>query len=156
MKKISFLVCCSLFAFNAAKAQNRFNTPRVGEYRDHYLGLPLEEMKAALYSKQAAYNRSLKDCRNQVVDLYNSAGEYPEIKDGKHSVTITGPDMCQETYVIVDKGRVFSMPTNSGYVTDFKLSTPIKDALSKIGIPDAETGVTLYYDVVFLNDIFSK
>lgn len=159
MKKILLFVFCSVFALGEAKAQNRYNTPIQGHPTNNYVpqhvGLPLKEIEAALRAKQEAYDSSINECRNQVVELYNSASNYPEIKDGKHSVTITGAGMCTETTVIVDKGRVFSMPAGNGYITNFSLSTPVKNGLSKIGFPDSETGVTRYYDVVFLSDIFA-
>ena len=160
MKKVLLFLCICLFSINEGKAQNRYSTPIQGTPRNTYgpqhVGLPLETMERVLRAKQEAYDMSINECRKQVVELYNSASSYPEIKDGKHSVTITGTGMCTETTVIVDKGRVFSMPAGNGYITNFSLSTEVKGARSKIGFPDSETGVTRYYDVVFLSDIFSQ
>ena len=160
MKKVFLFLCIGLFSINEGRAQNRYSTPIQGNPKNNYVpqhvGLPLETMERVLRAKQEAYDTSINECRKQVVELYNSASSYPEIKDGKHSVTLVGGGICKETYVVVDKGRVFSMPVDNGYITNFSLSTIIKDGLSKIGMPDAETGVTRYYDVVFLGDIFSR
>lgn len=155
MKKILFLPVLILGFSNQISAQ--ISSGFRNTYVPQYVPLPLETFKESNQLEQAQYEQRLANCREELEQLYKDAPNYPEIKDGKHLVNIVGPGTCNEKYVLVQQGKIVSITKSNGdNMTNFTVSTPIKSCLSKVGIADPETGVSNYYHVVFLKDIYGE
>ena len=153
MKRFLFFICVSLALSNSIYAQKSSNFRNT--YVPQYVPLPLETFRESNRIDQAQYDAKLKVCQEETITLYKEASTYPQIADGKHLASVVGPRTCSEAYVIVKQGKVCAVSTSdNNYITEFTISTQINSSKSRIGIADSETGVSEYFYVMFLKEIY--
>lgn len=150
MSKLFVAISLLLFSHSSIKAQIQ-STPK-STYISQHVGLPLDEMKAALEARQKMHDAEVKDCQAQVLEVYESVTSFPAIQSGWRKVNVLGLGICNETKAFVKDGKVNQIVMGDTYHT-VSLCTVIQNGKCTVGLADAQTKQSYYFKVIFLEDL---
>lgn len=132
----------------AQRSSNFRNT-----YKSQYVELPLDQFKAAAEARQRAYDLEVKDCQNQVNEVYESITSFRTITPGWHNVNILGLGVCDETKALVEGGKVTQIVRQNGDYLPITVSTPLQNGRCTITIKSEETSQPRFFKLVFLEEL---